>query len=80
MPPTLTDPALDYLLATAGMELTDAQKSLFSYRACTKDAREQKYAEAVAEARAGLAVSGQQRKPTAQASNTNRTLVAQGHP
>jgi hypothetical protein len=27
MPPTLTDPALDYLLATAGMTLTDAQKA-----------------------------------------------------
>jgi hypothetical protein len=26
MPPTLTDPALDYLLATAGLDLTDAQK------------------------------------------------------
>ncbi|MFL5284287.1 MAG: Spy/CpxP family protein refolding chaperone [Rhodopila sp.] len=27
MPPTLTDPALDYLLAAAGLNLTDAQKA-----------------------------------------------------
>ncbi|MFO1028035.1 MAG: hypothetical protein U1E70_22890 [Acetobacteraceae bacterium] len=27
MPPTLTDPALDYLLASAGLALTDAQKA-----------------------------------------------------
>ncbi len=26
MPPTLTDPALDYLLASAGLDLTEAQK------------------------------------------------------
>ncbi len=26
MPPTLTDPALDYLLASAGLELTEAQR------------------------------------------------------
>ncbi len=27
MPPILTDPALDYLLASAGLELTEAQKA-----------------------------------------------------
>ncbi|HEY0184399.1 MAG TPA: hypothetical protein VGC09_16430 [Rhodopila sp.] len=27
MPPTLTDDALDYLLGTAGLSLTDAQKT-----------------------------------------------------
>ncbi|HVY16406.1 MAG TPA: hypothetical protein VHB27_14365 [Rhodopila sp.] len=27
MPPTLTDPALDYLLAAAGLTLTEAQKA-----------------------------------------------------
>jgi hypothetical protein len=27
MPPTLTDPALDYLLAAAGLDLTDVQKA-----------------------------------------------------
>ena len=27
MPPTLTDPALDYLLAVAGLDLTEAQKT-----------------------------------------------------
>ena len=27
MPPTLTDPALDYLLAAAGLRLTEAQKA-----------------------------------------------------
>ena len=27
MPPTLTDDALDYLVATAGLTLTDAQKA-----------------------------------------------------
>lgn len=27
MPPTLTDPTLDYLLASAGLHLTDAQKA-----------------------------------------------------
>ncbi len=27
MPPILTDPALDYLLAAAGLDLTDAQKA-----------------------------------------------------
>ena len=27
MPPTLTDAALDYLLAEAGLDLTDAQKA-----------------------------------------------------
>ncbi|HEX4683012.1 MAG TPA: hypothetical protein VH277_09900, partial [Gemmatimonadaceae bacterium] len=37
-------------------ELTDAQKSLVAYKACTNDARAQKYAEAVAEARKGLAL------------------------
>jgi Spy/CpxP family protein refolding chaperone len=26
MPPELSDPALDYLLASAGLDLTDAQK------------------------------------------------------
>ncbi len=27
MPPTLTDPALEYLLAAAGLNLTEAQKA-----------------------------------------------------
>ncbi len=27
MPPTLTDPALEYLLAAAGLDLNDAQKA-----------------------------------------------------
>ena len=27
MPPTLTDPALDYLLRSAGLSLTDAERS-----------------------------------------------------
>ena len=27
MPPTLTDPALDYLLKAAGLDLTDEQKA-----------------------------------------------------
>ena len=27
MPPTLTDPALDYLLGNAGLTLTDAEKA-----------------------------------------------------
>ena len=27
MPPTLTDPALDYLLQSAGLTLTDAEKA-----------------------------------------------------